>query len=533
VFVKGGINMKKANFSFYALMVILNIIPIIPMSIKGILGLVFIIISCMRISLKDGLITATLWIIFGYINFALGINVDYKQGLITMLLGTITYYLIAFYFGHFTETLKNNNKNLSEEIEKRKNVEKELKEKLTLLQSLMDTIPSPIFFKDLNLRYIGCNRAYEAAMGICNAEFIGKNAYDIADIELAGIYEKKDKELLENLNNQTFEEVVKYADGSLRNIIFNKAIFTDENGVPTGIVGAMTDITDKREAGKLKQSIEENKQIIDEILENDKMKTEFFSNISHELRTPLNVILGSAQLMELYLNNNQYENSKGKIIKNIATMKQNCYRLLRLVNNLIDISKIDAKAFELHLKEYNIVTIIKEITMSVSDYIENKGIKLVFSTDVEEKIMACDDEKIERILLNLLSNSIKFTPKGGKIFVNIYNRDNGLCIKIEDSGIGIPEDKQNRIFHRFCQIDEMFTRQHEGSGIGLSLVKSLVEMHGGTITFESRLGMGTSFFINLPFRKAEGEMVQYNTFAKQAHIERINVEFSDIYSIGS
>ncbi|OGO77412.1 MAG: hypothetical protein A2Y23_08395 [Clostridiales bacterium GWB2_37_7] len=214
-------------------------------------------------------------------------------------------------------------------------------------------------------------------------------------------------------------------------------------------------------------------------------------------------------------------------------MKQNCFRLLRLVNNLIDISKIDAKSFELHLRNCNIVSIIKEITMSVSDYIENKGIRLVFDTDIEEKIMDCDDEKIERIILNLLSNAIKFTPKGGGIFVNVYNKDEGLYIKIEDNGIGIPENKQSQIFQRFCQIDAMFTRQHEGSGIGLNLVKSLVEMHGGTITFESKIGVGTSFCINLPYRKVEEKVVQYSALGKQAHIERINVEFSDIYLTGS
>jgi PAS domain S-box-containing protein len=506
-------------------MIVINILPFIPMSIKGILGIAFIIISCIKIGLKDGLITATLWIVFGYINFFLGINVDYKQGMLTMLLGSAAYYLTAYYFGTFADTLKNKNRELSDEIEIRKNVEKELKKKLTLLQSLMDTAPSPIFFKDLSYRYIGCNRAYETIMGIKNNELIGKTVYDILDKDLADVHQKKDVELLVHLEKQIYEEVVKFPDGNLRNIIFNKVVFTDENGAPMGIVGVMTDVTDKKEAGELKENIHQ-------MLEADKMKTEFFSNISHELRTPLNVILGSVQLVELYLSKDQYNDSMEKVIRNIATMKQNCFRLLRIVNNLIDISKIDAKAFELHLKNCNIVNVVKEITLSVSDYIENRGIRLIFTTDIEEKTMACDDEKIERIILNLLSNAIKFTPIGGEIIVHICNMDNGICIKVQDNGIGIPENKQNLIFQRFCQVDEMFTRQHEGSGIGLNLVKSLVEMHGGTITFESKVGIGTHFIINLPYKKVEEREVQYNTFGKQAHIERISVEFSDIYSIG-
>ncbi|MFT9495465.1 sensor histidine kinase [Anaerosolibacter sp.] len=522
--------MKKKYFFYNALMVLINVLPFIPMSIKGILGLVFIIISCVKMNRKHAIITATIWVVFGFINFALGINVDYEKGMISMFLGTLVYYVIAYFFGGFAEEIAIRNKELSGEIERRKMIETELNEKLTLLQSLMDTIPSPIFFKDLNYKYIGCNRAYMAAMGISDQELIGKNVFDILDVEQANIHHKIDEELIENSNKTVYELQVKFADGSLRDIILNKGVFTNEREVPIGIVGVMTDITDKKEAGLLKQSIVEKKQIIDEILENDKMKTEFFSNISHELRTPLNVILGSVQLMELYINNHQYHESERKVKRNIATMKQNCFRLLRIINNLIDISKIDAMAFELHLKNCNIISAIREITMSVSDYIENKGINLIFNTDVEELIMACDDEKIERILLNLLSNAIKFTPVGGKIVVNATIKESGLCIMVEDNGSGIPEDKQSQVFKRFCQIDRMFTRLHEGSGIGLSLVKSLVEMHGGTITFVSKEGIGTSFVINLPIKKVEEKIEQHNIKLKQAHIERINIEFSDIYS---
>lgn len=525
--------MKKLYIFYYAFMVALNLIPFIPMSIKGILGLAFILISCIRISLKDALITATIWIVFGFLNYALGVNVDYKEAALTMVLGSASYYMTAYFFGSHVETLRKKNDELSREIERRKDVEKQLKEKLTLMSSLLDTIPSPIFFKDMNLKFIGCNRAYEDAMGITDDEIKGKMVFDIADKSLADMYHHKDLEILKGLSKQIYEAVARFADGNLRNIIFHKAIFMDDNEMPAGIVGVMTDITDKKEAGKLKQRIVEHKRIMDEILENDKMKTEFFSNISHELRTPLNVILGSVQLMELYISKNQYHESKEKVERNVSTMKQNCYRLLRLVNNLIDISKIDAKAFELQLKNCDIIKIIRDITLSVADYTENKGIHLLFQTDMEAKVMACDDDKIERIMLNLLSNAIKFTNKGGYVSVNVVNQENGLYIHVKDNGVGIPEDKQDLIFKRFCQVDEMFTRQNEGSGIGLSLVKSLVEMHGGTIAFESRVGIGTSFTIFLPYKMVESSEPQHNILPKQEHIERISIEFSDIYSIRS
>lgn len=165
------------------------------------------------------------------------------------------------------------------------------------------------------------------------------------------------------------------------------------------------------------------------------------------------------------------------------------------------------------------------------DYAEEKGITLEFHTNVEEKIINCDPDQIERILLNLLSNSIKFTKPGGKISVFLYDKGGSIVIRVKDTGIGIPEDKQEFIFERFRQVDKSLTRDHEGSGIGLSLVKSLVEMHGGTINVISKEGIGSEFIIEMPV----GEDLSYNleesAAAEGVNIERIKVEFSDIYPI--
>ena len=522
--------MNKLYLFYYGLMVLLNLLPMIPLSVKGILGLIFIVTSCVRLSYKDGLFTSTLWIVFGYINFLLGINVDYKFGIVSMLLGSVVYYLTAYYLGVSIDSLKNINRELKDEIKRRKDTEKELKEKLALLQNLIDAIPSPIFLKDLGHRYIKCNRAFENSIGIMESDLIGKGVYDIFSKDLADIYHKMDTEFLERSGTQVYESVMKFCDGSVRNVILNGTLLKDDMEKPIGTVGVMTDITDKKESEQLRQSLQENKVFINEMLEHDKMKTEFFANISHELRTPLNVILGSVQLIEIYAKDNTYDNSQAKVTRNIRIMKQNCFRLLRLINNLIDITKIDACAFEIHLKNCNIVSIVEEITLSVSDYVENRGINLVFDTYKEEKTIACDDEKIERIMLNLLSNAVKFTPENGSIFVSLYEEKDILCINVRDSGIGIPKDKQKEIFKRFCQIDDVLSRQHEGSGIGLNLVKSLVEMHGGTISVESDFGKGTAFTIYLPLRTVEKEDHLCKPIIKQDYVERVHVEFSDIYS---
>ena len=168
-------------------------------------------------------------------------------------------------------------------------------------------------------------------------------------------------------------------------------------------------------------------------------------------------------------------------------MKQNCYRLLRLVNNLIDITKIDSGFMELNLKNVNIIEVVENITLSTAEYIESKSRTIIFDTDIEEKIMAIDPEQMERVILNLISNATKFTSPGDTIEVTIYDKDKYILISIKDTGIGIPQDKLDSIFERFKQVDPLLSRRSEGSGIGLSLVKSLVEMHNGNISCKKQM----------------------------------------------
>ncbi len=158
---------------------------------------------------------------------------------------------------------------------------------------------------------------------------------------------------------------------------------------------------------------------------------------------------------------------------------------------------------------------------------------MIFDTDVEEKTIACDPDKIERIILNLLSNAVKFTKAEGQIAVNIYDRDDKALVTVKDTGIGIPEDKLETIFERFRQVDKSLTRSHEGSGIGLSLVKSLVEMHRGKISVRSELGKGSEFIVELPSAVLtdENSYGKANDFAKRDNHEKVCIEFSDIYNL--
>lgn len=278
----------------------------------------------------------------------------------------------------------------------------------------------------------------------------------------------------------------------------------------------------------VERDITDSKRLL-ETLEYDKIKTEFFSNISHELRTPLNVLLSAIQLWELYHRKGEEFDKKG--YKYIDIMKQNCFRLLRLISNLIDITKVDSNYIQPNFERRNIVSLVEDITLSVADYIEDKNIKLIFDTEVEEKFLFCDSDKIERIVLNLLSNAVKFTNPGDFICVNIYDKVDYITISVKDTGIGIPEDKLQIIFERFKQVDKSLSRNREGSGIGLSLVKAFVEMHGGRVSVKSSYGSGSEFIIELPVTElAEEECaVAFEENSSKNFDERVTIEFSDIY----
>ena len=282
------------------------------------------------------------------------------------------------------------------------------------------------------------------------------------------------------------------------------------------------DITKRKE-------IEAEKKKLEEAIQLESIRNEFFGNISHEFKTPLNIILGIVQLIDknMALDNINKEN----LIRHVDILKQNSYRLLRLVNNLIDISRIDIGYYNLQLSNYNIVKVIEDITLSIAEYVKHKRINLLFNTDLEEIMLACDPDKIERIMLNLLSNAIKYTDDNGEINVSLKKENEDVVVSVKDSGVGIPKDKLELIFDRFGQANNILSRRCEGSGIGLSIVKSIVEMHGGKIEVFSEIGKGTEFVFNIPIKTLKEENVILTCDNKDYHVEKCNIEFSDIYSI--
>lgn len=260
-----------------------------------------------------------------------------------------------------------------------------------------------------------------------------------------------------------------------------------------------------------------------------KIHEELFANISHEFKTPLNVIYSTDQLLELYLKNDSLEENRDKISTGVNIIKQNCFRFGKLINNIMDLHTIESGFYKLNLTNENIVQIIEDIVQSASKYIKRKGLNIIFDTNTEEKIIACDPENIERIILNLISNAIKFSKPEGSIFVNVSDKGNTVEITVEDNGIGIERQYLDKIFGTFEQVDKSLSRNAEGSGIGLSLVKSIVELHNGKVSVISEIGKGSKFIIELPGRIVENPSVNEKTIPIRSKMQKVMVEFSDIY----
>lgn len=276
-----------------------------------------------------------------------------------------------------------------------------------------------------------------------------------------------------------------------------------------------------------------DKKNLKHAVEIESLKSEFFANLSHEFKTPLNIILSTVQLVMNYIEvNNEYPdyNMFNKCLSNI---KQNSYRILKIANNLIDMSKIDGNFYSINMGNYNIVEVVENIVQSLAEYMKDNKRNIIFDTMEEEIITACDPDQIERIILNLLSNAMKFTSHGGNIYVDmeVNDRCNKVIIKISNDGEKINFEDRLRIFERFTQSESLLTRRAEGTGIGLTLVKSLVKLHHGEVYVNTEFEEGTQFCIELPIRKIKN-FKNNNVREKSivSKVEKFNIEFSDIYN---
>ena len=397
-------------------------------------------------------------------------------------------------------------------------MEKNLRLEEQRLRGVTENIKDLIFTIDVEGKITYVNKAVIDVLGYSEKELIGEIYYDLLLVEsnlhiIDSKYLNEDKIL-------TIDKV-RSKKGLVQLESISSRIKDNKNNT-LGWVRVARNVEDVREIEILKNKFEEIKQY-------DKVRSEFFANLSHELRTPINIIYSCIQLLNTSKNNKT--NFASLYDKYEKTLKQNCFRMLRLVNNLIDITKIDSGFIKMDFINYDIIKLTEDITISVIPYVESKNIDIIFDTDCEELEIKCDPDKIERIILNLLSNAIKFTEPGGKIEVSIFTDKNWVDIRVKDTGIGIPSHMKEFIFERFIQNDKSLNRNKEGSGIGLSLVKSLVELHNGKVFLRESNESGSEFSVLLPNVKLENDIEENGSLDYKTEVEKISIEFADIYEI--
>ena len=252
----------------------------------------------------------------------------------------------------------------------------------------------------------------------------------------------------------------------------------------------------RHELDKSKQELEETNR---KLVELDQLKSRFFANISHELRTPLTLLLSPLETL-LQRFSRAFDDNARELL---ATMHANGMRLLKLINDLLDLIRLEAGRMEIKNEPLEVADFIKGLASAVRQVAEDKHIKLETHTDLQLGVVAADSDKLEKVILNLLFNALKFTPDGGRVELRAEKQDDHFILIVNDNGIGIAEKNLPFIFDRFWQADSSSQRKYQGVGIGLALVKELTEMMRGTVAVESQEGKSTTFIVRLPYQKAE------------------------------
>lgn len=456
----------------------------------------------------------------------------FSDNIYILKLGTLfkLYFYLLFYHGLFINNLKEPISFLFKELniknqeirdkmiileEDKKRIEllnREITESRNMYEELVNNLPEAIILKKFD-KIAFVNKEAEKMLKTKRENLINKSVLDIIHEDSREIVKDRLSLDYKKTSIPMFEE--KLIDSSGNTIDVELCIMPIKFYNETYSFSILKNINDR------KNLIKKEKQLI-KIRENENFKDNFISNISHEFNTPVNVIYTAVQLLE---SKTQDENCK----KYLSIIKKNCERIIRLNNNLIDITKYEAGELKPHFKNENIYKIFENIVNDIKEYLRTKGISIRLNSDSDKIWICCDKNMIERAALNIISNSIKFSKENGEINIIIKNQKNGVRINIADNGIGISRENLKNIFQIFNKEDLGLSRRNEGIGIGLSIVKALIDVHGGKILLRSKKDIGTIVNIFLPknigFQEAAADICNIS----EGNDNKIDIEFSDIY----
>lgn len=385
-----------------------------------------------------------------------------------------------------------NYKKILEENNRLKNIEKELHEQVHFMQSLIDNIPVPIFYKDEHSRFLGFNSEYERVFSTSRDQLIGKRVLDLEYLSLEDrkIYQAEDEMVIRTSSVVKREQLMPYCDGKLHDTIYYVSGFKKADETPAGLIGTFIDVTKINEAKR-------------KAIELNDIKSQFLANMSHEIRTPLNGIIG---LNSLLLNTDLNKIQKEYVEKSINSSMS----LLGVINDILDYSKIEAQKLELNPTEFSLEEILKITTDMFESNLNSKKLEIHIDYDVNiPKYLIGDSLRITQILNNLVGNAVKFTEVGDiTICVDldkIIGDDIYLNFKIRDTGIGIDSEDLSKLFQAFSQVDSSNTRKFAGTGLGLSITKELISLMEGEINVRSNKGFGSEFYFNLKLQISQNK----------------------------
>ncbi|MDD5214071.1 MAG: MASE3 domain-containing protein, partial [Methylococcales bacterium] len=397
------------------------------------------------------------------------------------------YKIIAYIFIYHSLFISN----VEFRFEQLQTVSEDVNAKKETLQAIIDNVPAGIFWKDTQAKYLGANKRFFRDIGIHNVnEILGKNNFDVflnyRDLYPEDIdrYAEHDYDLIKTgIPKLNYEETLETPDGKNVIVLMSKVPMHDNAGNIIGILGTYVDITEIKKA----QAIAQNANI---------SKSEFIANMSHEIRTPMNAILGMIHLtLETDLNNTQRSY--------LEKVQRSSNTLLGILNDILDLSKIESGKMDIELSEFNPSQVLREVTELFTPKAQEKNLEIFIDIDSRMPMTIKSDAlRFKQIISNLIGNAIKFTTEGEiKISLKIVSQrydDLLLQIDVSDTGIGIRKEELNKLFESFTQSDATITRKFGGTGLGLSISKRLVELLGGKISGTSKFGKGSTFSFTLP-----------------------------------
>lgn len=381
--------------------------------------------------------------------------------------------------------LQNYKEYLEDLVEKRT---KQLENRTVFLRTLIDTIPNPVFVKDKQGRYTDVNEAFTEFFGIKPSDVIGKNVKIFENDDIVKITEQIDKRLIEESGTKIYESFAFNKNKEKVDVRIFKASFGPAGGKPEGIAGLIIDISDtKRTEEQMKKALEREKEL-------NEMKSNFISMASHELRTPLTAIYSSTELIEMY----GRKWPQAKYAEHISKIKYSVDNLIDLMEDLLTLSRVDSGAIKFAPSSINLKIFVEKIIDSLESLLldtHNLSVEINLNNDY----YILDKKLINYIIQNLLSNALKYSPKGGKVKVMLFDDEENIHFKIRDEGIGIAEDEIDNLFEPFYRASNV--SDITGTGLGLSIVKDAVDLHNGKIFVRSIENEWTEFEICLPIVK--------------------------------